>query len=550
MKEERDSRARAKNSAPAPLDLTRVEFHRGALAYLSAPAEARPAVAYLTPTEKSTQLERSCTRCGGKTTCVHIKSAVQAHKAVSAAHAPGDINAAFRSSRWFQGLSILANICPVDVRGTTAAIVQTPSGSAVQIHGQGGVLLATYQGQSAQNMHLFERMQHQPGQREMPTRGEVLVALIARTRTPLEWQMVNAGARTRRQVAEESLWFRLAYHGFCAHGSLPLRFSPAIDLVTGNFTVEAKFADLDVPILRAVVSRLHVRSVLAEFARIFPDEKALRIHPVPVQSLFKVDANTELDLVAIEPVLRLMQQDGEERFFSRQDLERFRYGEDLVYIPELGLLAEFEPQRGTPRKFRAPVRMTLARSQIPALLEELRPKGTDPKDAPQILGLGLVERFDTIEVSAQAVDQDWYWLSINYGAGAARINLRDLLAARKRGERFLATEHGWVDCYAMAFEPLAPLVERHTQEELSDKNKALRVSRRELLRLEATAAEKVKVTSSTPVNLALARMLELQAARSLEPLVGLTSVLRDYQRRGAEWLLFLYDNGQGGLLCV
>lgn len=44
-------------------------------------------------------------------------------------------------------------------------------------------------------------------------------------------------------------------------------------------------------------------------------------------------------------------------------------------------------------------------------------------------------------------------------------------------------------------------------------------------------------------------MLELKPARLLPALGGLTSPLRSYQKLGVEWLLFLFENGLGGLLC-
>ena len=47
----------------------------------------------------------------------------------------------------------------------------------------------------------------------------------------------------------------------------------------------------------------------------------------------------------------------------------------------------------------------------------------------------------------------------------------------------------------------------------------------------------------------LKHMLDLTAQRSMPSLDGLTSVLRPYQQRGAEWLWFLYENQFGGLLC-
>ena len=47
----------------------------------------------------------------------------------------------------------------------------------------------------------------------------------------------------------------------------------------------------------------------------------------------------------------------------------------------------------------------------------------------------------------------------------------------------------------------------------------------------------------------LKTMLELKPARLLPALGGLTSPLRSYQKLGVEWLLFLFENGLGGLLC-
>ncbi|MEW6325977.1 MAG: DEAD/DEAH box helicase [Thermodesulfobacteriota bacterium] len=44
-------------------------------------------------------------------------------------------------------------------------------------------------------------------------------------------------------------------------------------------------------------------------------------------------------------------------------------------------------------------------------------------------------------------------------------------------------------------------------------------------------------------------MLELKPARPLPELKGLTSALRPYQTLGVEWLLFLFENSLGGLLC-
>jgi len=59
-----------------------------------------------------------------------------------------------------------------------------------------------------------------------------------------------------------------------------------------------------------------------------------------LMSIFRVTQETELDL-EVRPVIRALQENGEERFFERRDFEQFRYG-NLVYIKDLGVLAELE----------------------------------------------------------------------------------------------------------------------------------------------------------------------------------------------------------------
>jgi len=47
----------------------------------------------------------------------------------------------------------------------------------------------------------------------------------------------------------------------------------------------------------------------------------------------------------------------------------------------------------------------------------------------------------------------------------------------------------------------------------------------------------------------LNRMITMQPSLPFTEIEGMTSPLREYQKRGTEWLLFLFENGFGGLLC-
>jgi len=88
---------------------------------------------------------------------------------------------------------------------------------------------------------------------------------------------------------------------------------------------------------------------------------------IPLKSIFKVSRNTELDL-EIRPQIQLIQENGEEKFFENKDLEKFTYG-PLVYIKEMGIMAQLE-MPGKFRKFKAPVKIVLKKSQVPVFLEE------------------------------------------------------------------------------------------------------------------------------------------------------------------------------------
>ena len=146
-------------------------------------------------------------------------------------------------------------------------------------------------------------------------------------------------------------------------------------------------------------------------------------------------------------MIRIMQENGEDTFLEREDLARYMYG-DLVYIPEMAILAELERPGDLERKFKAPKNMVLKKSQVPKFLEQY---GEEILDASNLLtgkkeSLKIVKTFDRIEITPRMLDKDWCWLSIMYGFGNMEISLSEILSARKEGRRYIGTEKGWIDC--------------------------------------------------------------------------------------------------------
>ncbi len=321
-------------------------------------------------------------------------------------------------------------------------------------------------------------------------------------------------------------------------------FHPAIEEGSGLFTVTYKEGNRR-PVMRMVVPRHMVRSVLTAFKEYLPNQKDLPIHPVPLKSLFKVTMNTELDL-EILPLIRLIQEDGEERFFQRGDLERFRYG-DLVFIKELGIMAELE-RPGKERRFRAPVKMVLKKSQVPVFLEtygqEIR-EGRHRVDE-KAQALRVYKQIDRVEISPEAIDRDWCWLSVRYACGDGSVSLNEILSAKEDGQRYIGTRNGWIDCQSPDFE----VVSKSFFESRGHVGSGpLKLSRMDLFRLKSGSSIPLVISGGGKDKKMLDRILSLKPAKSPTPIKGMRSPLREYQKLGTEWILFLFENGLGGLLC-
>ena len=294
-----------------------------------------------------------------------------------------------------------------------------------------------------------------------------------------------------------------------------------------------------------VVPRGRVEQALRLLRERFPGQEDLAIHPVPLKSIFLVTQETELDML-VRPVIRTLQVKGIRRYY--QHLAKYRYG-NLVYVRELGVLAELE-KTGQERKFRSPKMLRLKRSQVPSYLEEHKEEladGTLVLDEP-LRGLEIFKEYDYVEVSAEALERSWYWLSVNYGFGNQQISLEDILKGRKQGLPYLETPQGWIDLNAPIFDDLENYRKRIESRGRGTK-KALRLSKAELLGFRAATEQPLKVGGRKDRAAILKQLLDLRPSAPFEPHPGLVSELREYQRIGTDWLRFIFENRLAGLLC-
>ncbi|HYO11932.1 MAG TPA: DEAD/DEAH box helicase, partial [Thermoanaerobaculia bacterium] len=413
-----------------------------------------------------------------------------------------------------------------------------------------GEELAEYLDASPARVRFLERTGKAGGDGVFDRAG-LLERLALHQATEQERLFQKAGMKTQRQTWEESFWYRLAYHcvreleGAAGRGT----FHPAVDETDGRFTFTFHRPGGE-PMVRFAVPRDRVRATLQLLAAEYPEQEDLALRPIPLMSIFRVTQETELDL-EVRPVIRTLQENGEERFWERSDFEKFRYG-NLIWIRELGVLAELE-REGKERKFKAPVSMKLKRSQVPGYLDEHREalgEGLLVLDEP-LRDRRIFKEVDRVEISAldleTALERSWYWLAVEYGFGSETVSLARILEARREGLPYLETANGWIDLNAPVFRALDGLLERLGAPAAGGDR--FRLGASDVLRLQAETGRPVRVAATGEVAALLGRLLELRPAGAAGEIRGLATPLRPYQRLGLDWLLFLWENRLAGLLC-
>ena len=531
------------------LDLNRVEFHRNALALMPDPADKRPGIAMRADAPNGQRGHRSCNCSIAKSkTCAHLKElshmALALHEKLEGTSLMED----FKSSIWHRLAGIMADGC----RETLETIRLTASWyqkkKVIEVLNRHGERILIYFSQNPDSTRFLERCTVAPEDSDVPTRAMVIQRLSLLTMTENERKLVNLGMQTRRQALEENFWYRFAYHCYREYASDGCTFHALIEEKSGAFVVACKNPDSQ-KVFSMEVPREKVKRVLYGFEKILTNHHGLTIHPIPLDTIFDVKLNDALD-VEIRPLLRLIQKNGEFNFFDREDLTRYQYG-DLIYIKELGILAEDQYPKAPPEKFREPIKTVIKKSQVPSFLEEF--KKDLKKDLyrvdEKIQRLKIFDRFEKIEISPEAIDRDWCWLSVNYGTGNQSVSLVEILRAKQKGQRFIGTDNGWVDCQSPDFDPLGGLFDTVSVDRYADTSEQIKLRRSDIFRIFASGEKSLSLTGDKDRVDVIKKMLELKPSTPLPQVKGMTSPLRAYQTIGTEWLWFLFENGFGGLLC-
>jgi len=534
--------------AASQADLNRLEFHRNAAAAMPDPKDKWPGIAIQLEGSGKSAGQRFCScRRSRPKTCTHLKDLSRILSAYRLQIKEKTLADDFRASMWYRFAKVMADGFPYKADDLRLATVHHESGKVLIVLNPLDERLITYFSQGPDRSRFIERCMETDGENAFPTRGEVLKQLSLLSLTKDERMLKERGYRTQRQALEESFWYRVAYHGYREFSARGCTFHPVIEKNSGAFTLQFKNAENQRP-FTVDVPRHRVQGVLSALKEWVCNAHDLAVDPIPLDSVFDVRLNKNLD-IEILPLLRLIQKDGEAKFFKRENLKRFQYG-DLYYIEELGILAEDQYPKLPPEKFKEPVKTVINRSQVPAFLEEFATVNSDAFRLDEnIKRLKIIKNVDRLEITPESLERDWCWISVKYGMGNQWISLSDILAAKQAKQRYVATDAGWIDCESPEFESLDPLVDRMLSILGSSEKEGIRLSRMDLFRIAAGREQDMAFTGDADRIAVLKRLYDTKPSEGLPELKEMTSPLRDYQKRGTEWLMFLFENGLGGLLC-
>jgi superfamily II DNA or RNA helicase len=533
----------------AASDLARLEFHRHAVALLPDSEDKDPGLAVMVAGKgaKMNFLNCNCAKSRSRS-CSHTKKLAAVYGAVQATLGDKTLQQDFRESVWYQiAVTIAAGSAdtPQSVRTRT---VSQKGHQVLKVVGSHGEEMLTYLSAGSDRERFFGRCIGRPKKGKIPSRTEILQELTLWTLSDTERKMSKRGFKTRQQALQEKFWYKVAYHFYRELGTRNFSLASDIDTQKGTFFLTVRDLE-DVPISKICIPRLRLKALLDSLNRFETLYTGLKIFPIPLISLLRISPGDNKEL-EITPLLQLTLQNGKTHIREEAAIQKFRHG-DLVYLADLDILGKHKRSRRIPTELAGPAKKIIKKEDIPDFLASF---GEDLSNGPflpdaSIKTLNIFKRPDHIQFTPQALERDWCWLSVMYGFGNSSLSLSEILQAKTEGRRFIETTDGWMDAQSPEFEGLEVFLEPSATVRYASNTNRIGMSRLDLLRLQATAAQAVKVDGKRSLADRLRRLLHFKPAAPLPAIKGLTSKLRAYQQRGTEWIHFLYENGFGGLLC-
>ncbi|MBN1757705.1 MAG: DEAD/DEAH box helicase [Chitinispirillaceae bacterium] len=415
---------------------------------------------------------------------------------------------------------------------------------------RGSDLLVTYLSAGADRARFIGRCL--PGERM--SRAWLMDRLLPFVESDYEQAMRSGGHRTVRQLEEAGLWTRIAYHCFREFPEETLSAETAVDSTTGS--VELCLFTADVPVLKVMLPRKAVPGVLDSMLKLSWDNGKIAPAGEEYELYFNTTVSHGGDL-HFSPEMHLA--DGvaagvESRFcygqfcyiHERKRFVRFTYA-SLQRIAT-GWNREIAVSAGEADGFLVKNLTVLSLDRLDATGDPAGHQQIDlfgnafEDDLGRITGAAVLRLFDRVELQPQSMENGTWTIAVSYRCGAYTLPLAVLHEARRNRQRFCVVAGCIVDLKSERVRWAL------TQAGGIGSSGAVTLSGASLLLLGRGTLD-VHFDGDRRLIKKIRQMFSGTTEQPFTPTEDLSVSLRDYQHKGVAWLLFLFDNYLGGLLC-
>lgn len=386
-------------------------------------------------------------------------------------------------------------------------------------------------------------------------RHELMRRAVRFTLSEHERALEDAGLSSTARARDESVWSRLLYHCRREYGCDQVRITADIDTDDHGFWVCVTRDGHEAPELRWRVAGPLVATVLGIMRSDTRCDVPFELQAQAAEVFYRVRCHESRDEVTVEPIV----YPGGEMRGDAVPLDPGRLFGSLLYDPDgkrlvplssssMGL-ASWRWDRVRTISFEAFGRELDKQCTMFSLPREssgqlslFDEQGGDELD--RLQGLPLVREFDTVALQPHTIDRHRCSLSAFYRQGHIEASLAHILRSRADGGRFLVVRGAVVDCRA-----LRGITLMRSSEGSGPGNGDITMSRAALLRLRTVGAGHVEVIGDSEAARKVRALFQQAPDTEAKAPVSLQATLRHYQALGLHWLLFLWDNGFGGLLC-
>ncbi|MFP4667404.1 MAG: DEAD/DEAH box helicase [Desulfobacterales bacterium] len=538
----------------------RLEYHRNAAVLVPKTDDPDPGTAVLIIDVKTgmRRLICNCEASDEKRKCPHVAQFSRSIRKCDGLDEQNWLDDGFRKSPWYRMAAALHRVCPVDRRQLTVesdGSQLNENTREIRILGPDGKLLVSCLSSGTDSdmeiseaQLLLERTGLTAADDNLFHRWRIFEMLAKMTLTESEAAMDARGMKNRRQALEESFWYRLCYHFKNVSANSGAALEAYIDEASGKFMIRCEDR-LSRRLEIAVPSNAAMR-VRQELEPDFKNSQGITFWPESLESIVKVSAD-ESNNLKLTLFLLLYLPDGSTEAIERSRLKKYWF-KDALYIPERKVFATWKTPDQYGPLFGSQYTKKIKQEKLPEVIEKLGDIFSPPNIIdPGAQQLKIHRKCTRVEIEPSAMERDWCWLSVNYGFGEnVSVRLSDIYEARLSGKRYLPVADGLVDTRAVDLGAVTGQPGSDVSDQLAKGENTLKMSRMNLLRLQAAFEEPVQVTGQRKEFSGKIRaILEMQPSSLPEPGTGMSSELRTYQKNGTRWLAFLYENRFGGLLC-